>query len=81
MLQIIKLEYSIHVQHMYIHTYKLIMSRWTNRFLPYTITTGDTTDPASLVTLHLYCPVFVVSYDVLFLLLMVFHFPDFILSQ
>ena len=33
-----------------------------------TVITRDTTDPTSLVTLHLYCPVVLVVYDVLLLL-------------
>ena len=49
--------------------------------LPYTVITGDTTDPTSLVTLHLYCPVVLVVYDILLLLSTVIQFPESFLSQ
>ena len=50
-------------------------------YSPYTLYTGDITDPASLVTLHLYCPVFVVLYDVLLLLSTLIHLLETFFSQ
>ena len=49
--------------------------------LPYTVITGDKTDPTSLVTLHLYRPLVVVVYDVMLFLSTVIQFPEFSLSQ
>ena len=43
--------------------------------------TGDRTDPASLVALHLYCPLVVAVYDVMLLLSTVIQFPEFSFSQ
>ena len=60
----------------------LIILELIYTYLPYTVITGDKTDPTSLVTLHLYCSVVpVIMRDILLLLLTVTQFPESFLSQ
>ena len=59
-----------------------IIYRTKQLFLPYMVNTGDTveSDP-ELVTLHLYCPLVLMMYDVMLSSLTIIHFPKTFLSQ